>query len=137
MNSNLSQLYNTFHLKAEEMRAGFKVLWHDATLRILLLVNLLLNSIGWTISVFINSKIASDIIALHYNVYFGITLIGSPKEVYFIPFLGLFIIMVNGLFLYLIKEGDKFFLYLFSACAILVNIFLILGLGAIALINFR
>ena len=137
MNINLSQFYNGFRLKIEETKTGCRALWRDTALKIFLLTALLLDGVSWTVSVIINNKTAGDVIALHHNVYFGITLIGAAKEIYFIPFLGLPIITVNGLFLYLIKEGDKFFLYLFSASAVLVNVFLMLGLAAIVLINFR
>ena len=106
-------------------------------MRPLLLVGLLLNSVSWLLSVLITSKVNADIIGLHHNIYFGITLIGSPRQVYFIPLLGLVIIAANAIFSYLIKDDSRFFMFLFAVSSILVNVFLILGIASIMLINFQ
>lgn len=137
MSIDLAQFYGWLHLQASDIRTGVSILWHDASLRQALLISLLLNSVNWLLSVLINTTLSADIIALHHNIYFGITLIGSPRQVYFIPLLGLMIIGANSVFSYLIKEESRFFMYLFAVSSILVNIFLSLGLAAIMLINFK
>ncbi|PIR91990.1 hypothetical protein COU01_04150 [Candidatus Falkowbacteria bacterium CG10_big_fil_rev_8_21_14_0_10_44_15] len=137
MNNNLAQFYGWLHLQASEIRTGMGILWRDAILRQLLLIGLLLNSVGWLLSALLTSKVSADIIGLHHNIYFGITLIGSPRQVYFIPLLGLIIIAANAVFSYLIKEESRFFMYLFAVSSSLVNVFLILGVAAIMLINFK
>lgn len=137
MSIDLAQFYGWLHLQASDIRTGVSILWHDASLRQALLISLLLNSVNWLLSVLINTTLSADIIALHHNIYFGITLIGSPRQVYFIPLLGLMIIGANSVFSYLIKEESRFFMYLFAVSSILVNIFLSLGLAAIMLVNFK
>ncbi|MFA6551425.1 MAG: hypothetical protein WCV41_02765 [Patescibacteria group bacterium] len=136
MNINLANFYGLLHLKAKETKIGLGVLWHNAGLRTLLSVSLLINVINWGIGYFVNYRATEEVISLHNNIYFGITLIGAPSQVYFLPFFGLVVIAVNAFFSYLIKEDDRFFLYVFSVSSVLVNVFLILGLAAIALLNF-
>lgn len=137
MKIELSQLINLFHIRNTDLKTGIVNLWRDTKLRALLFVSLFLNIIAWLVGFFINTRVTEKFIALHHNVYFGITLIGTPRQVYFIPFLGLIIIMVNIVFSYLIKEEDNFFVYVLIISSLLINIFLLLGLGAIMLINFR
>jgi hypothetical protein len=136
MNINLANLYGLLHFKAKEAKTGIAFLWSDTGLRALLSLSLLINIINWAVSFFINYRAAEEVIALHHNIYFGITLIGASNQAYFFPLFGLIVVAVNAFFSYLIKEDDRFFLYVFSVSSVLVNIFLILGLAAIMLINF-
>lgn len=136
MNINLANFYGLLHLKVKETKTSLGVLWHDTGLRALLSVSLLINVVNWAIGYFINYRATEEVISLHNNIYFGITLIGAPSQAYFLPLFGLIVIAINTLFSYLIKEDDRFFLYVFSVSSVLVNIFLILGLAAIALLNF-
>ncbi|PIT94037.1 hypothetical protein COU00_01070 [Candidatus Falkowbacteria bacterium CG10_big_fil_rev_8_21_14_0_10_43_11] len=137
MGINLSQIYGLLHFKAQNAKTGLSILWRDTGVRLMTLVSLLLNSVNWSMAVFINLKITDEIIALHHNIYFGITLIGPAKEVYFIPFFGLLIIIINVFLAYLVKEDDRFFMSVFGLSSILANVFLTLGLAAVMLINFR
>jgi len=114
-----------------------KELWRDVKLRWFLLSTLFLNLIIWVASVFINLKAQDNVIALHHNIYFGITLIGDAKNVYFIPFLGLIALVVNLILANIIKKEEKIFMLIFSICSLIVNIFLFLGITSIVLINFR
>jgi len=112
-----------FKFKQDSFWKLIKEIWRDAKLRWFLLSALFLNVIIWVISVFINFKSEDTVIALHHNIYFGITLIGDPRKVYFIPFLGLMIIIVNLIFSNIIKQEEKIFMYIFSACSLIINIF--------------
>ncbi|MFA5318096.1 MAG: hypothetical protein WC323_01325 [Patescibacteria group bacterium] len=114
-----------------------KELWRDAKLRWFLLSALFFNLIIWAASLFINLKSRDEVIALHHNIYFGITLIGDPKNVYFIPFMGLMAIIFNLILANIIKKEENAFMLVFSVCSLIVNIFLFLGITSIVLINFR
>ena len=98
---------------------------------------LAINIAAWAGSVFINTSATTDVIALHHNIYFGITLIGSPRQIYLIPFLGLCIIGANLAIARLTGRQEFFFVYLFSAASLVMQFFLLLGVGSIVLINFR
>ena len=65
-------------------------------------ISLALNIAIWLVLAFsINSS--SEIIPLHYNIYFGIDLIGAWYKVFIIPFLGLLIFFINFALSYIIK----------------------------------
>ena len=111
--------------------------YRDAKTRNLAAGALVLNMVGLAGAIFVNTRVSGDIIALHHNVYFGITLIGEPRQVYVIPVLGFFLMLINVLISYLIQHKNKFFVYLFSASSLVLQFFLLLGIGSIILINFR
>ncbi|MFH1326182.1 MAG: hypothetical protein ABIH48_01810 [Candidatus Falkowbacteria bacterium] len=137
MRFKFNQLTTLFHVRNADFKTGILELYNDNKTRLFIIVALIINILAWIASIFFNANIEEKIIALHHNIYFGISLIGGPKQVFFIPLLGLIIIIVNTIFSYLIRREDNFFVYLFTASTILINIFLLLGLGSIILINFR
>lgn len=114
-----------------------KTLYRDITTRTLTAIALLVNVFLWIASWFINTRINKDIIILHHNIYFGPTFIGSPRQVYLIPVLGLMFIVINLSVSYIIQHENNFFVYLFVAASIGLNLFLFLGIASIMLINFR
>jgi hypothetical protein len=102
-------------------------------IRVYLIFLSIINTLEWLLARFIFSEIDQDRIALHYNVDFGIDNYGETEKIFFIPLIGLSIIVVN-LFLYMIitKREDKVFVShilfltsLFSNCILLVSIALI------------
>ncbi len=137
MKFKFSELKSIFHFKRADIKDDLAEIWQDVKIRIFILSALFINLINWLISIFINIQMKEEIIALHYNIYFGISLIGDSKQVYLMPGLGLIIIIANLLFVYIIKREDNFFIYLFAAASVLVNVFLLLGAGAVMMINFR
>jgi len=131
------QINDAFHVSADNLKSGLGDLWHYSYLKVLLITALSINVLNWLLSIFMVVRVKEEIIALHHNIYFGISLIGEPRQVYFIPLLGLILIIINTVFSYLIKEEDNFFMYVFAATSALINFFLLLGLGSIIMINFR
>ncbi len=137
MKVNFSSWLILSKFKREDAVDFIREFWRDSKLRWFVLSSLILNILLWMASMFINFRVRDDVIALHHNIYFGITLIGDPEKVYFIPFLGLIIIAVNLIFANIIKKEEKFFVYIFSASSLVVNLFLLLGIISIFLVNFR
>jgi len=135
MKMRFSNLYGQLRLRLEDAGIGVRMLWQDSRMRLQLLFSLLFNAIAWSAAMFIVAKTTEEVIVLHHNIYFGITLIGAPNEVYFLPSFGMLVIVANYLFVYLLKEESRFFAHIFSASAMIVNIFLILALASIMLVN--
>ena len=133
---NFSGLKNSIQASREKFLLAIKVLANDIIVRSLVALALLLNVFAWAISFFINFRVQADVIALHYNIYFGITLIDSPKKLYLVPILGLFIIIVNLIVAYIIQYKNNFFVYLLTSANVAINFFLLLGIGSIMLVNF-
>lgn len=104
---------------------------------------LVLNILNWVIVYFINAKISQDLAVLHYNVDFGVNLIGSVKQIYVIPLLGLVIFILNLALLifsfrlnFRIFSSGKFFAHILLGSALLANFFLFISLALVYLVNF-
>lgn len=113
----------------------FDVLYVKIYLAAMILVNILI----WVLSKFITSRIGAEQMALHYNVDFGIDYYGNVANIYIIPILGFFIILVNFfLFAFTAKYKDKIFIsHLLFSSAILSNVILLAAVISIYLVNFR
>jgi len=87
----------------------------------LIFVMVLINISNW-ILLYVKFKPQSNPIYLHYNIYFGIDLIGPWYQIYIIPVIGLVIIIVNSLFSILLYKKEK----IVSIIIIGVTIFMLL-----------
>ena len=107
--------------------------------RIYLGILCFLSIFSWLFCYLFYTKVSQSLIILHYNVDFGVDLIGDVKKIFIIPTLGLFVIFFNFIliFIFLKNENFKFISHLLLGTAVIVNLFLFLSLGPIYLINFR
>jgi hypothetical protein len=105
--------------------------------KILIFISILTNAAGWYFAYLINSNITSERTILHYNVDFGINLIGTEKQLYIIPLIGLLIFLINFFILpiYYNQKEIKFLSYFLYTASIITNIFLLLAEVSIYLIN--
>jgi len=113
-------------------------LWGTISIRVYSGVFIIFNLAAWVLAYRINMQASGDnIISLHYNVDFGVNLIGDASQVYIMPLLGLIIFLFNLSLLAGFYKKNKFITHLLLASAILVNIAIIISLDLINLINFR
>ncbi len=103
---------------------------------------LFVNGLNWFYASYIYSNIlpeTRDLIALHYNVEFGVNLIGAAKNIYILPTLGLLIAILNFSLLLTVHKSrnSKFLGNFFLLPVIIVNIYLFIGLVSIYLSNFK
>lgn len=107
--------------------------------RVYLVILFILNLFSWGITYLFFTKVSQNLIVLHYNVDFGVDLIGEVKNIFIIPTLGLFVIIFNLIISLIFLENKhlRFITHLLLAGATLVNLLLLLSLGPIYLINFR
>ena len=96
------------------------------------------NASLWFFSWLFYRQVKEDLIILHYNVDFGVDLIGSPEKIFMIPALGSFALVFNFFLLFVFaKRSDlRMISHLSLAAALLVNFFLSLSLGPLYIINF-
>lgn len=137
MGINWLKLLNIIHFGRQN---GWEMILHFLSFfcaRVYLAVLLGLNSLNWIAAYAINKNVSQNLIVLHYNIDFGVNLIGGAKRVYLIPLLGLIIILINFILLVIIHRQGKFIVHLLMAGAILANLFLLAGLASLYLINFR
>jgi hypothetical protein len=89
----------------------------------ILIYGFILNSVLWLYTAHYYFK-ATDIIPLHYTIYFGIDFIDFKTKLFNYPLIGLSIIIVNGLLALMCKQ-EKLIGYLLLSNAFIMQIFLI------------
>ncbi|PIS42465.1 MAG: hypothetical protein COT24_03415 [Candidatus Kerfeldbacteria bacterium CG08_land_8_20_14_0_20_40_16] len=92
----------------------------------------LFSNIGIWVLIYLYIQPNNEPISLHYNIYFGIDLIGEWYKLYFIPLSGLIIILVNYLVSAIIYSSKMVLAYLVIGVTAFVQI--LLGLAAILII---
>ncbi len=123
-------------------RNNFSVSWSEAFswpfFRISSLVVLGLNLLNWGFSFLLYRSLGDELTVLHYNVDFGIDLVGHRGELFINPSLGLILIVLNLILLLFFARHKhfKFISYLLWNAAALANFFLLLSVLAVYLINF-
>lgn len=104
--------------------------------RWLLLLGALANLTDWiALKIFIRP--VDFPIILHYNVFFGVDMLGSWKEVFILPFIGLILLLVNGfLALHLYKRKERIASYLLLMAALMIQLSLLVASISIIIINY-
>jgi len=74
-------------------------------------------------------------IFLHYNILYGVDLIGSWGKVLYIPVIGLFVFITNASLGWLLFERSKIPAYLLSAGSVICHIFLLLATYLLVFLN--
>lgn len=98
------------------------------------LFSLLINIGLWFLLIWQSNNFA-ELISLHYNIYFGIDLLGPWYRIFLLPSFGLIFLVINfflGLALY---NREKIFSYFLAGTTSLVQIIFILATFFIVLIN--
>lgn len=96
----------------------------DIFLSIGAFLGLALNLLMW-VFVYLKVKPSSEMVALHYNIYSGIDLIGEWWKFYTIPAIGFFIFATNQLLAKYCSSREKILSYMLVAAHILVQLYLI------------
>lgn len=134
-----SNLYVKFYSFRQEMRAAFAALWRLSSSRFYLLAIVLLQAVSWFQSIFIYKHLSGDLLVLHYNIDFGIDLVGAPWRIFLYPLYGLGIFVLNWVAAAVLHRRQYFRLFanLLLTAAALFSLFVSLALMFIYLINFR
>ncbi len=136
---NLSKIYNNTCLFSQKFRDIFLNIFSFLYIRIYLILLLGFNAFIWFTAYYININVSQDLVILHYNVNFGVDLIGNVNKIYIIPLLGLIIIILNFILLFIFSKYKyfNFVAHLLLITCLISSLFLILALSSIYLINFR
>lgn len=102
----------------------------------LLVFNLLVSLINWTvIAIFIN-KTEGNII-LHYNVYFGVDNVGNWKETFILPIIGDILFFINFLLaMFFYQRKERIASYVLLLASLMAGISLIIAGISVILINY-
>lgn len=133
-----SRFYARFHDRLQKIGRSFSALSRFSAAKYYAIGIILLQVSAWLQAVNIFRKFSGNFLILHYNIDFGIDLVGDSYKIFYIPLAGFFILLLNLIIssLFVRKEGSKILLHLLFSASIVVNTFLNLALFAIYLINF-
>jgi len=135
---DLSKFHENYYLLRQKSFDGFAYLSSFFFVRLYFIILLGLNFFIWMAVYLININVSQDLVVLHYNVDFGVDLIGGVKRLFIIPTLGLIVILTNGtlLFSFCRRKDFRFLANILLGASLTVNLFLLIALGSIYLINF-
>lgn len=136
---SLSKIYNFIYSNYQGFVGVLSHLLGFLSIKIYLSLSLVLNIVAWVLTILFRRQLTQSLIILHFNVDFGVDLIGDAGRIFIMPAIGLAIILVNFLILLLFSKSDhfNFLMHLLLASAVLANLFLLIALGPIYYINFR
>lgn len=102
----------------------------------LVILSLAINLSEWIILKIFVQPVDFPII-LHYNVYFGVDMVGNHKSVFLIPLIGLALFLVNFLLsLYFYRSKERIASYLLLMTALMIQLSLLVAALSIIIINY-
>lgn len=104
-------------------------------LNVILLPLGLLTNLGSWIWLVTQIEPQSEPIFLHYNVLFGVDLIGPWHKIFLFPLLGIAILIVNAIVAWLLFQRDRFFLYILNSAAFICQIILFIVATLLVFLN--
>ncbi|MFA4818006.1 MAG: hypothetical protein WC608_04780 [Parcubacteria group bacterium] len=76
-------------------------------------------------------------IIIHYNVYFGVDMLGDWKNLFLMPAIGLFLFLVNlSLSLYFYQRRERIASYLLLIATLMIQLSLIVASASMIIINY-
>jgi len=107
-------------------RFNFKIIYKDKYFLANFIISAFLNLTAWFF-LYVNFKPQSQPIILHYNIFFGIDLIGSWFNIYFIPLFALTCGFINFTLSVIIYTRAKILSYLLIHTSSLIQILILLA----------
>lgn len=112
----------------------FSTYYRDRLINISLFFGIFANIGLWLLLIW-QARGFSDSISLHYNIYFGIDLLGSWYQIFLLPSFGLAFIVINFIVGLAIYTREKILSYFLVWSGVFVQLIFILSAISIILIN--
>lgn len=134
-----SNFYARFYSFGQEAAAALKAVWNFTASRFYFLAVGLLQLVGWWQVFYIYRHLSGNLLVLHYNVDFGIDLVGPPTDIFIYPIFGLGVFILNLLVAASLHRRRDFhiFVHFLLAAAVVFGGCLALALFFIYMINFK
>lgn len=113
---------------------SMKEFFKDAANKISVGLSLVLN-VGLFLFFWFFIKQSNVPIVLHYNVNWGVDILGEVKSIFILPVAGIFILLLNGFLAVNLWGKNKTLSYFFTAMTLLVQFFLVVSGIALYIIN--
>jgi len=113
------------------------LIFKDGFFRLLFFFSLAVNAFIWFF-LYLNFsplQTAGETLPLHYNIYFGIDFIGKWYEIFIMPTVGIFFIIINFILADIIYLRDKITSYFLAGAGVVVQVLLLLAAYSIIKIN--
>ncbi|MAF13962.1 MAG: hypothetical protein CMI53_03645 [Parcubacteria group bacterium] len=111
-----------------------QLFFNDKVIKGNLLFSILVNIFLWIFLVW-QVKSFPDLISLHYNIYFGIDLLGSKYQLFLLPVLGLIFFFINLLIGSMVYTKEKILSYFLSGASTLSQFIFLIAVAFITIIN--
>lgn len=132
-----SKLLSYLYLFSQEWRITWSDIWRESSSRWLTIIDLILLVTTWILAFWLAAVSRGGLLILHYNINFGIDLIGSANSIYWLPAGATAAFVVNGLLLLINYPSAKQFRMTSLAGSLSVLVLANLALAGLLLINFR
>ncbi|NCU44526.1 hypothetical protein EOM71_02495 [Candidatus Falkowbacteria bacterium] len=132
-----SKLLSYLYLFSQEWRITWLDIWHETSSRWLAIIDLILLTITWILAFWLAAVSRGGLLILHYNINFGIDLIGSANSIYWLPTGATIAFVINSLLLLINYPAAKQFRTTSLAGSLSVLALVNLALASLLLINFR
>ncbi len=134
-----SNLYARVYTVGQIIWRAFLHIWRFPPAKFYLILNILLQGVAWWQAFSVKSRLTGDLLILHYNVDFGVDLIGPPAQIFYFPLAGLLVLLLNLILTTILchRREARPLTHLLLGSSLIFSAFLILALFAIDLINFR
>lgn len=136
MKIKLIKILGQFHIKAANFRSSAKDMWTERIALWPILISGLFILLAWLGAFLIVRTVGDNLAILHYNVIFGVDLIGDVRRVLFMPAFSSLVFCLN-LFLAIALFGkkDKLAANLLMYSSLAVNVLTFMGLYFLYMIN--
>jgi hypothetical protein len=136
---NYSNFYARLYTFLGREGAAFKRIFKFSYTKIYLGVIIFLQISVWLQTLAVWRRLTGDSAILHYNIDFGVDLIGSPQDIFYYPVFGLAVAIINvSLAAFIARRHDpRLVIHFLLLAAVAFAVFLNLAMLAINFINFR
>jgi len=111
-----------------------KLYIQNISLAILLGLSLVLNLLTW-VWLWVQIPRDESQLFLHYNVLFGVDNIGDSWHIFYVPLIGLIILMLNTVLGWVLFKKDKFIAQLLSFVSLVCQIYLFISAVLLVFLN--
>ncbi|MFA5076375.1 MAG: hypothetical protein WC480_03080 [Patescibacteria group bacterium] len=127
--------FTNISLFYDDLRKNLKVIFlQDRILIIFFGIALVLNLLLY-FGLYWQIQPSAEPVFLHYNIYFGIDLIGGWQEVYLMPIVGSFLLVINLILAYFFYHSEKIVSYLLLGISLLIEVLLLVGGVMVIMVN--
>ncbi len=136
---NYSNFYARFYTFLQLSGAAFKRIFKFNFTKVYAGLIIFLQVLAWLQTIAIYRRLTGDFTILHYNIDFGVDLIGRPQSIFYYPFFGLGVAIINVILAAVLarRREARLIIHFLLGAAVAFAVFLSLALLALNFINFR